>query len=174
MLALLTITIAAAVVALVLGVVGVRRVGRFTLVAEVAMLVAMVDVHVPGLGVVPAPFWALALGGCALGTALVDRLRRASRPDADHLHALGMLLGAGFVLLDGTASHGVVASGATHVHSVVAHGAVVLLPLAVAVVVHAGIVAHGLLGRRLPRVEAARRAASLASLLAMGAMVVVH
>lgn len=169
MVILLTTTIAAALVALVLGVVGVRRVGRFTLVAEVAMLVAMVDVHVPGLGVVPAPFWALALGGCALGTALVDRLRCASRPDADHLHALGMLLGAGFVLLDGTASHGVAASASTHVH-----GAVVLLPLAVAVVVHAGIVAHGLLGRRLPRVEAARRAASLASLLAMGAMVVVH
>lgn len=169
MVLLLGATLLTATVALVLGVVGVRRVGQVALVAEAVMLVAMVDVHVPALGLVPAPFWALLLGGCALGNALVDRLRRASRPDADHLHALGMLLGAGFVLFGGAATHGSTTAGAAHVH-----GAVVLLPLAVAVVLHAGVVARGVLGRRLPRVEAARRSASLASVLAMGAMVVVH
>jgi hypothetical protein len=169
MVILLGVTLTAAIVALVLGVIGVRRVGRVALVAEVVMLVAMIDVHVPEIGLVPAPFWALLLGGCALVTALADRLRRPRRPDADHLHALGMLLGAGFVLLDGTAAHALTTEGPTHVH-----GAVVVLPLAVAVVVHAGVVARSVCGKRLPRVEAARRSASLASVLAMGAMVVLH
>jgi hypothetical protein len=169
MVPLLTVTVASALVALVLGVRGMRRVGRVPLVAEAVMLVAMVDVHLPALGVVPAPFWALLLGACALGTALVDRLHRAARPDADHLHALGMLLGAAFVLLDGDGLHEAPIPGDPHGHAVVA-----LLPLAVAVLVHVGIVVRDLTGRRLGRPEVLRRACSLVSVLAMGAMVVVH
>ena len=163
---LLALMLAAAVVALVLGVAGGRRVGRVALVAESVMLVAMLDVHVPALHVVPAPFWALLLGGCAMGTAAVDRWRRRSRPGGDHLHALGMLLGAVFVLLAG--GHAGAGAGAGH-----SHGAV-LLPVGVAVAVHAGVVLWNVVGGRVPRVESVRRAASLLSVLAMGAMVVVH
>ncbi|WP_248704395.1 hypothetical protein [Curtobacterium sp. MWU13-2055] len=163
---LLVLMLAAAVVALVLGVAGGRRVGRVALVAESAMLVAMLDVHVPALHVVPAPFWALLLGGCAMGTAAVDRWRRRSRPGGDHLHALGMLLGAVFVLLAG--GHAGADAGAGHSH------AAVLLPVGVAVAVHAGVVLWNVVGGRVPRVESVRRAASLVSVLTMGAMVVVH
>jgi len=166
MTALLITTVLAAVVALGLGVAGVRRVGRVPLAAEVLMLVAMADVHVPALGIVSAPFWALLLGGCALGTALVDRVRRSGRPGGDHLHALGMLLGAAFVLLGGVGVHG----GSGHGHGVV----VLVLPVGVAAVVHAGVVLRDVLGRRLPALESVRRLASLVSVLAMGAMVVVH
>ncbi|MBF4615547.1 hypothetical protein [Curtobacterium sp. VKM Ac-1376] len=164
MLFLLIVMLAASLVALVLGVAGGRRVGPVALVAEVVMLVAMLDVHVPALGVVPAPFWALLLGGCAMGTAVVDRLRRHTRPGGDHLHALGMLLGAVFVLFGG----GHAGAGTGHSHSAV------LLPVGVAVAVHAGVVLSTVVGGRLPKWESLRRAASLASVLAMGAMVVVH
>ncbi|ROP72828.1 hypothetical protein [Curtobacterium sp. PhB115] len=167
---LLALMLAAAVVALVLGVTGGRRVGRVVLVAEVVMLVAMLDVHVPALHVVPAPFWALLLGGCAMGTAAVDRWRRRSRPGGDHLHALGMLLGAVFVLLAGGHAGARVGAAVDAGHS---HG-VVLLPVGVAVAVHAGVVLWNVVGGRVPRVESVRRAASLVSVLAMGAMVVVH
>jgi hypothetical protein len=161
---LLAVVLAGAVAALVLGVAGGRRVGPVALVAEVVMLVAMLDVHVPALGVVPAPFWALLLGGCAMGTAVADRIRRRARPGGDHLHALGMLLGAVFVLLAG----GHAGVGTAHSHSAV------LLPVGVAVAVHAGVVLWNVVGGRVPRVESVRRAASLVSVLAMGAMVVVH
>jgi hypothetical protein len=163
---LLVVMLVAAIGALGLGIAGGRRVGPVALVAEAAMLVAMLDVHVPALHMVPAPFWALLLGGCAMGTAAVDRWRRRSRPGGDHLHALGMLLGAVFVLLAG----GHAGAGAGAVHS---HGAV-LLPVGVAVAVHAGVVLWNVVGGRVPRVESVRRAASLVSVLAMGAMVVVH
>lgn len=161
---LLVVMLTAASIALVLGLGGVRRVGPAALVAEGVMLAAMVDVHLPALGFVPAPFWALLLGGCALGTATADRLRRSARPTSDHLHALGMLLGAVFVLLGGSHDHGVG-------HE---HGGAVLLPVAVAVAVHVGAVVRDLARVRVPRAEAARRAASLVSVLAMGAMVIVH
>ena len=161
---LLVVMLATAVVALVLGVTGGRRVGPVALVAEVVMLVAMLDVHLPALGVVPAPFWALLLGGCAMVTSAVDRLRRRRRPGGDHLHALGMLLGAVFVLLAG--GHGAADPGHSHV--------AVLLPVAVAVTVHTGVVLWNVVGGRVPRVESARRVASLVSVLAMGAMVLVH
>lgn len=166
---LFAVMLAAAVVALVLGVTGGRRVGRVALIAEVVMLVAMLDVHVPALGVVPAPFWALLLGGCAMGTAAVDRLRRRTRPAGDHLHALGMLLGAVFVLLGG--GHAGASAGIDSGHD---HGAVLLLPVGVAVAVHAGVVLWNVVGGRVSRVESVRRAASLVSVLAMGAMIVVH
>lgn len=165
---LLVVMLVAAVGALGLGIAGGRRVGSVALVAEAVMLVAMLDVHVPALHVVPAPFWALVLGGCAMGTAAVDRWRRRSRPGGDHLHALGMLLGAVFVLLAG--GHAGAGAGAGAGHS---HGAV-LLPVGVAVAVHAGVVLWNVVGGRVPRVESVRRAASLVSVLAMGAMVVVH
>jgi len=161
---LLVVMLVAAIGALGLGIAGGRRIGLVALVAEAVMLVAMLDVHVPALHVVPAPFWALLLGGCAMGTASVDRWRRRSRPAGDHLHALGMLLGAVFVLLAG----GHAGAGAGH-----SHGAV-LLPVGVAVAVHAGVVLWNVVGGRVPRVESVRRAASLVSVLAMGAMVVVH
>ncbi|TCU50291.1 hypothetical protein EDF52_114113 [Curtobacterium sp. PhB42] len=163
---LLVVMLVAAVGALGLGIAGGRRVGPVALVAEAVMLVAMLDVHVSALHMVPAPFWALLLGGCAMGTAAVDRWRRRSRPGGDHLHALGMLLGAVFVLLAG--GHAGAGAGAGH-----SHGAV-LLPVGVAVAVHAGVVLWNVVGGRVPRVESVRRAASLVSVLAMGAMVVVH
>ncbi len=163
---LLVVMLVAAVGALGLGIAGGRRVGSVALVAEAVMLVAMLDVHVPALHMVPASFWALLLGGCAMGAAAVDRWRRRSRPGGDHLHALGMLLGAVFVLLAG--GHAGAGAGAGH-----SHGAV-LLPVGVAVAVHAGVVLWNVVGGRVPRVESVRRAASLVSVLAMGAMVVVH
>lgn len=163
---LLVVMLVAAIGALGLGIAGGRRIGLVALVAEAVMLVAMLDVHVPALHVVPAPFWALLLGGCAMGTASVDRWRRRSRPAGDHLHALGMLLGAVFVLLAG--GHAGAGAGAGH-----SHGAV-LLPVGVAVAVHAGVVLWNVVGGRVPRVESVRRAASLVSVLAMGAMVIVH
>ena len=167
---LLAVMLTGALVALVLGLRGVRRVGPVALVAEGVMLVAMVDVHVQAFGFVPAPFWALLLGGCAMGTATADRLRRSARPGADHLHALGMLLGAVFVLIG--SGHDL---GGDHVlgggHE---HGGALLLPVGAAVAVHVGAVVWGLARTRVPRAEAARRAASLASVLAMGAMVVAH
>jgi hypothetical protein len=166
---LLVVMLVAAVGALGLGIAGGRRVGLVALVAEAVMLVAMLDVHVPALHVVPAPFWALLLGGCAMGTAAVDRWRRRSRPGGDHLHALGMLLGAVFVLLAG--GHAGAGAGAGAGHS---HGAVLLLPVGAAVAVHAGVVLWNVVGGRVSRVESVRRAASLVSVLAMGAMVVVH
>ncbi|QZQ55749.1 hypothetical protein KZI27_02450 [Curtobacterium sp. TC1] len=167
---LLVVMLVAAIGALGLGIAGGRRIGLVALVAEAVMLVAMLDVHVPALHVVPAPFWALLLGGCAMGTAAVDRWRRRSRPGGDHLHALGMLLGAVFVLLAGGHTGAGAGAGAGAGHS---HGAV-LLPVGVAVAVHAGVVLWNVVGGRVPRVESVRRAASLVSVLAMGAMVVVH
>lgn len=169
---LLLVMLVGAAVALALGVRGRRRVGRVPLVAEGVMLVAMLDVHVPALGVVPAPFWALLLGGCAMGTAVLDRVQLQRRaPGGDHLHALGMLLGSVFVLL-GSPGHvgGAGAEGVPGGH----HHAVLLLPVAAAVLVHAGAVLWSVSGHRVPRAESARRVASLVSVLAMGAMAVVH
>ncbi|WP_022907661.1 hypothetical protein [Curtobacterium sp. B18] len=162
---LIVVTLAGSLVALVLGVAGRRRAGWSVLVGETVMLAAMADVHVPTLGFVPAPFWAVLLGGCALVTALLDRLRRPHRPQGDHLHALGMLLGAAFVLL------GAVHAGDSAGHR---HGTVLLLPIAVAVAVHVGAVAWGVARRPPARVESARRIASLVGVLAMGAMTAVH
>lgn len=161
---LLAVMLAGALAALVLGLRGARRVGTVALVAETVMLAAMLDVHVPVLGLVPAPFWALLLGGCAIVTAVVDRWRRPVRPGGDHLHALGMLLGAAFVLLGG--GH---VPGGGH-----GHGGALLLPVSAAVAVHVGAVVWSVVGNRVPRAEAVRRTASLVSVLAMGAMVVVH
>lgn len=163
---LFLVMVASAVGALVLGVVGRRGVATAPLVAEVVMLVAMLDGHLPGLGIVPAPFWALLLGCCAMGTALVERVRGSGRrPGVDHLHALGMLLAAVFVVLGSGDAH----RGAGHEHAVV-----LLLPVVVAVVVHAAAVVWSVCGGRAPRVESVRRLASLASVLAMGAMVAIH
>jgi hypothetical protein len=161
---LLAVMLVSGATALTLGVVGRRRVGTGPLVAEVVMLVAMLDGHLSGL--VPAPFWALLLGACAMGTALLDRVRTSRRrPGGDHLHALGMLLGAVFVVLGSGDAH----RGGGHDHA-----SVLLLPVVVAVVVHAAAVLWSVRGRGVPRAEAARRLAALASVLAMGAMVAVH
>jgi hypothetical protein len=165
MLLLVVLMVSSAVMALVLGVVGRRGAATVPLVAEVVMLVAMLDCHLPGLGIVPAPFWALLLGGCAMGTALFERVRGSGRrPGVDHLHALGMLLAAVFVVLGSGEAHRV----AGHDHGVV------LLPVVVAVVVHAAAVVWSVCGGRAPRVESVRRLSSLASVLAMGAMVAIH
>ncbi|MFJ3382200.1 hypothetical protein ACIPJ2_17515 [Curtobacterium sp. NPDC090217] len=162
---LIVVTLGGSLVALLLGVAGARRVGRTALLGEVVMLAAMADVHLPAMGFVPAPFWAVLLGGCAMVTALVDRVRRPRRPQGDHLHALGMLLGAVFVVL-GSAHAG----GTTGHH----HGAALLLPVAVAVAVHVGAVAWSVGRRRVARTESVRRIAALVGLLAMGAMAAVH
>lgn len=165
MILLIVATLGGSLVALVLGAVGHRRVGRTALVGEVVMLAAMTDVHLPVLGFVPAPFWAVLLGGCAMATALVDRVRRSRRPQGDHLHALGMLLGAVFVLLG--AAH---AGGAGGHH----HGVALWLPVAVAVAVHVGAVVWSVGRARVARAESVRRVASLVGVLAMGAMAAVH
>ncbi|MGN6409599.1 MAG: hypothetical protein ACTHMH_14720 [Curtobacterium sp.] len=165
MIVLTAVTLGGSLVALVLGAAGVRRVGRSAFVGEVVMLAAMTDLHLPVLGLVPAPFWAVLLGGCAMATALVDRVRRSHRPQGDHLHALGMLLGAVFVLLG--AAH-VDATGGHH------HGGALLLPIAVAVAVHVGAVVWSVGRCRAARGESVRRIASLVGVLAMGAMAAVH
>lgn len=155
------------VVALALGIVGRRRLGPGPLVGEAVMLVAVVDAHLPGLGVLPVSAWALLLGACAMVTALLDRLAAgARRPGGDHLHALGMVLGAVFLVLGG--AHG--AGGAPgHVH-----GGAVVVPLVAAVVLHVGAVAWTVVVRRPSRVEATRRVAALAGVLVMGVMAVAH
>lgn len=165
---LLLLMLSTASVALALGIAGRRRVGWVPLAGEGLMLVAMLDGHVGALGVVPAPFWALLLGGCAMTTALVDRLRQArGRHEGDRLHALGMVLGAVFVLLGDASHHG--GGGGAH-----AHAAALLGPVVVAVVVHAAAVVWTVTGDRATPRESARRLAALVSVLAMGAMAAVH
>ncbi|QHC60342.1 hypothetical protein [Rathayibacter sp. VKM Ac-2760] len=164
---LLVVMLAGAAASLLLGLTGWRRVGRGWLVAEAAMLAAMLDVHLPALHLLPAPLWSALLAGCALVAALVDRVRRGRgvrRHGADALHAVGMLLASVLVLVAGAAP----TASAGH-----AHGGGLALPLGAAVAVYAACTLRVALAGRPGRLDTTRRLASLAALVAMGAMAAV-
>ncbi|QHC68263.1 hypothetical protein GSU68_17925 [Rathayibacter sp. VKM Ac-2759] len=164
MTALLVVMVAGASTSLALGLAGRRRVGRGWLVAEAAMLAAMLDVHLAGL--VPAPIWSLLLAGCALTAALLDRVRPGRRRHgADALHGVGMLLASVLVLVADAAPAAV---STPH-----AHGAGLALPLTLAVGAYAVCAVGAALRGRPDGVDTARRLASLAGLVAMGAMAAV-
>ncbi|MCJ1698489.1 hypothetical protein MT356_02065 [Rathayibacter festucae] len=170
---LLVVMLAGAAASLALGLAGWRGVGRGWLVAEAAMLAAMLDVHLPALHLLPAPLWSALLAGCALVAALVDRVRRgrgARRHGADALHAVGMLLAAVLVLLADAvpAAGGDALAAAAH-----AHGGGLALPLGAAVAVYAACTLRVALAGRPGRLDTTRRLASLAALVAMGAMAAV-
>lgn len=168
---LLVVMVAGAAASLALGLAGWRRVGRGWLVAEAAMLAAMLDVHLPALHLLPAPLWSALLAGCALVAALVDRLRRGRgvrRHGADALHAVGMLLAAVLVLV-ADAAPAAPTAGAGHAHG----GVGLALPLGAAVAVYAACTLHAALAGRPGRLDTTRRLASLAALVAMGAMAAV-
>ncbi|MCJ1703326.1 MULTISPECIES: hypothetical protein [unclassified Rathayibacter] len=168
---LLVVMLAGAASSLALGLAGWRGVGRGWLVAEAAMLAAMLDVHLPALHLLPAPLWSALLAGCALVAALVDRVRRGRgvrRHGADALHAVGMLLAAVLVLLADAAPTAGALAGAGH-----AHGGGLALPLGAAVAVYATCTLRIALAGRPGRLDTARRLASLAALVAMGAMAAV-
>lgn len=167
MTALLVVMVLGASASLALGLAGRRRVGRGWLLAEAAMLAAMLDVHLPALHLVPALLWSALLAGCALTAALLDRLRRArgaARHGSDALHAVGMLLASVLILVTDAAP----TTGSEH-----AHGGGLALPLALAVVVYAACALRAALAGRPGRLDTTRRLASLAGLVAMGAMVAV-
>ena len=168
MTALLAAMVAGATASLALGLAGWRRVGTGRLLAEAAMLAAMLDVHLPALHLLPAPLWSALLGGCALAAALHDRLRRgARRHAADALHAVGMLLASVLVIAADAAP---TASGP---HS---HSGGLAVPLGIAVAVYAVVVIRASLvesAARADRLDTTRRLASLAGLVAMGAMAAV-
>ncbi|SMH48807.1 hypothetical protein SAMN06295885_3124 [Rathayibacter oskolensis] len=166
MTALLVVMVLGATASLALGLAGWRRVGRGWLVAEAAMLAAMLDVHLAGLHLVPAPVWSLLLAGCALTAALLDRVRRGPRRHgADALHGVGMLLASVLVLVADAPQ----ASGAT-LH---AHGAGLAVPLTAAVAAYAACAVGTTLRGRSAGIDTTRRLASLAGLVAMGAMAAV-
>lgn len=175
MTALVTLMLLAAAASLLLGA-GRRRLAALPLLGELVMLLAMLDTHLPALGLAPPLLWSALLALCALGTALVERMRRhvagarhadslpADRPHADRLHTVGMLIAAGFIAA-GTASSIATAPGA-HAHG----GLGLQVPLLMALAVYAVAATAGLRGRATPRRERLRRAASAVALLAMGGM----
>jgi len=181
MIELLGVTLACGAISAALAITGRRRGGPSWPVAEVVMLAAMLDVHLPTLGVVPAPLWSLLLMGCAIGAALSDRMRqgRAGHSSGDHLHAVGMLLGAVLVLLVGAASGSApVGEVAGAAHAAVAHAHSAAVPISVTLVTAVAVAAYAvgvivmMVLRRPGRVELIRRIASLAGLVAMAAMTV--
>jgi hypothetical protein len=173
------VVIAAGASSVALAIAGRRHGGRSAPVLECVMLMAMVDTHLPTLGVVPVPLWSLLLVGCAIGGAFAARLRAGGRSHAAiaQLHAAGMLLAAVLLLLIGTASNHAariaqpIASGVAHAHG---HGDSSALPamafVGIAVIGYAAAVVTVLLRRRPDRVEAARCLSSLAGVAAMAVM----
>jgi hypothetical protein len=146
--------------------------GRAVPVAELVMLAAMLDLHLPPLGVLPAPVWSLLLMGCAIGVAFADRLRRArgTHSPGDHLHAGSMLLAAVLVMFLGAGPVDAQAVGsAAHAHAAASSGSVILL-VGIVVAVYASAVVALVVRRRPNRVETVRRFASLAALVAMAGM----
>jgi len=177
--ALVVMALACGGVSVLLAFVRKRDCGRATPAVETVMLAGMLDVHLPALGIVPAPVWALMLMACAIATAFADRLRRhrGSDESRDHLHSVGMLLAAVFFLLVGSSSghmHGVDDAGVTAVAASHVHGALgtstIVVAASVAVAAYAYGVARAL--RRSPprRMESVRRLTSLGGLVAMAAM----
>lgn len=171
------VIVAAGASSVALAIAGRRHGGRSAPVLECVMLLAMVDTHVPLLGIVPVPLWSLLLVGCAIGGAFAARLRIGARPHAAiaQLHAGGMLLAAVLLLLIGTASNHAariaqpITSGVAH-----AHGDSSALPamafVGLAVIGYAAAVITVLLRRRPGRVEGARCLSSLAGVAAMAVM----
>lgn len=168
--ALLVVMIAGSAASLALGIAATRSVGSGRLVAEAAMLAAMLDVHLEGLGLLPTPVWALLLAVSAITAALLDRLRRGRLPGADALHGVGMLLASGLVLVAGAPSAQDPDAQDSAVH---AHGGSLPLVLTIAVAVYAVCALAAALRGRPARIHTARRLASLAGLVAMGAMAAV-
>jgi hypothetical protein len=145
------------------------RVSPWELLAEVVMVVAMLDLHLAEANRAPGLFWAAALAVLALGTALRHRLRQGASPEmaADDLHPLGMLLGASLVLL-ALAPSGVSTTGAPGAH---AHGGAELAVVVAACVAVYAVVVVVRTFRWERGLESAYAAASLAGLLLMGGMV---
>jgi hypothetical protein len=166
--ALLVLMVGLSIASIAFGLTGRRRVGPVPLLGEAVMVVAMLDVHGAGGSILAAPVWAAALAACAIGTALLDRARRAgSRArSGDALHPIGMLLGALLVLVAGAPA--VLDGGSDHVHRVAAPDLLlVVLPMLLG---YAVLVLWDS-ARRRRGARLAREVASLAALLTMGAMV---
>jgi hypothetical protein len=170
------VVVCAGATSVALAITGRRHGGRSAPILECVMLLAMVDVHLPALGVVPVPLWSLLLVGCAIGGAFAARLRASGRPHAviAQLHAAGMLLAAVLLLLIGTASDHA-ARIAQPIASTHAHGdsPPFMAFVALAVVAYAAAVIVVLSHRPPGRVEAARCLSSLAGVAAMALMATV-
>jgi hypothetical protein len=146
--------------------------GRAVPVAELVMLAAMLDLHLPSLGVLPAPLWSLLLMGCAIGVAFADRVRRGrgAHSPGDHLHAASMLVAAVLVMFLGAGPDDARALGSTaHAHGASSSVSVILLT-GIVLAVYASAVVVLVVRRRPNRVETVRRFASLAALVAMAGM----
>ncbi|SMQ70864.1 hypothetical protein [Agreia sp. VKM Ac-1783] len=178
--ALVVVMIVAATASVVLSIVGRGHGGRIGPVFEGVMLLAMVDVHVPGLAVVPAPLWSVLLTACAIGGAFAGRLRAVpgARPAIVLRHSAGLLVAALLVLVAGTTSGrdsalaAPAASGIAHAHGALSSSFLVAL-VAVAVTGYAIGVVAVVLHRRPARVETARCFSSLLGLVAMAGMLAV-
>ncbi|KJC63085.1 hypothetical protein [Agreia bicolorata] len=178
--ALFAVMVAAATASVVLSILGRSHGGRTGPVFECVMLLAMVDVHAPGLGVVPAPLWCVLLTACAIGGAFVGRLQAApgARPAIVLRHSAGMLVAALLVLIAGTTGSRDAplavanASGIAHAHGAAPSSFLVTL-VVVAVVAYAIGVVAVVLHRRPARIETARCFSSLLGLVAMAGMVAV-
>jgi len=168
-------------VSVLLAFVRVRDCGRATPVVESVMLAGMLDVHLSIFGFLPAPAWSLLLVVCAIGTALLDRVRRHRGTDSsrDQLHAVGMLLGAVFLLFIGASmgsaqsgdTEGVVAAATSHAHGALAASNIVVVA-SVAVAAYGCCVGRALMLRRPRRIESVRRLTSLSALVAMAVMAI--
>ena len=178
--ALMVVMIVAATASVVLSILGRSHGGRTGPVFECVMLLAMLDVHVPALGVVPAPLWCMLLTACAVGGAFVGRLRTApgARPVIVLRHSAGMLVAALLVLVAGTTTDRdapaevATASGIAHAHGVASSSFLAVI-VAVAVAAYAIGVIAVVLQRRPARVETARCFSSLLGLVAMAGMLAV-
>ena len=138
------------------------------LLAEVVMVLAMLDIHLMRSGgLLPSAAWAGLLGGCALAVAVRNRVRphTAAGVRGDELHPLGMVLGAALVLF--AASGAPLQTSESHAHG----SSSPMTATIVAVVVYGAVVVGGAVGRH--RLDAARVFASLAGLATMAAMVVI-
>jgi hypothetical protein len=166
--ALLALMVGLSIASIAFGLTARRRVGPGPLIGEVVMVVAMLDVHGADASVLATPGWAATLAACAVGTALLDRVRRAgSRArSGDALHPIGMLLGALLLLFAGAPA--VLDGGSDHGHRGAALDLLlVVLPMLLG---YAVLVLWDSVRRRRGA-RLAREVASLAALLAMGAMV---
>ncbi|GAB2449748.1 uncharacterized membrane protein YoaK (UPF0700 family) [Conyzicola lurida] len=146
--------------------------GRAVPVAELVMLAAMLDLHLPPLGMLPAPVWSLLLMGCAIGVAFADRVRRrrGTQSPGDDLHAASMLLAAVLVMFLGAGPGRAQALGSVaHAHGAATSASVILIT-AIVVAAHGAAVVALVVRRRPNRVETVRRFASLAALIAMAGM----
>lgn len=147
-------------------------------VADVVMLVAMVDVCLLGLHRVSPVLWATGILALTLvASASVRFSRRESRngaPGHDVGHPLAMIIGAGLLLFMGAGGHDMAgAVGGSHAHGASATAVVgVLVVCATAHLVVVALRAPGF-AHSGARVEGARRLAVSAATAAMAGMAVV-